>query len=137
MSQAIYYAKNIKAAGAGTNTVTVKFSGAVPYVDLRAAEYSGIDPVNVFDVTASASGSGTTANSGNFATTSASELIFGAGMTTGIFSGGGSGFTTRVVTNIDGDIAIDRNVTSLGTYNATASGLSAPWVMQAVAFRAQ
>ena len=36
ISQAIYYAKNIKAAAAGTNTVTVTFNTATPYVDIRA-----------------------------------------------------------------------------------------------------
>ena len=46
VSQAIYYASNIKAAAAGTNTVTVKFNAATPYVDIRALEYSGLDSVN-------------------------------------------------------------------------------------------
>ena len=64
VSQAIYYAKNIKAAAAGTNTVTVTFNTATPYVDVRALEYSGLDPVNPFDVGTSASGTGTTASSG-------------------------------------------------------------------------
>ena len=58
ISQAIYYAKNIKAAAAGTNTVTVAFSTSTPFVDIRALEYSGLDPVNPFDVGTSASGSG-------------------------------------------------------------------------------
>ena len=49
VSQAIYYATNIKAAPAGTNTVTVTFNTATPYVDIRALEYSGLDPVNPFD----------------------------------------------------------------------------------------
>ena len=49
VSQAIYYASNIKAAAAGTNTVTVKFNTATPYVDVRAVEYSGLAPVNPFD----------------------------------------------------------------------------------------
>ena len=86
LSQAIYYAKNIKAAPAGTNTVTVTFNTATPYVDIRALEYSGLDPVNPFDVGTSASGTGTTANSGTVTTTAANALIFGAGMTTGGFS---------------------------------------------------
>ena len=37
VSQAIYYATNIKAAAAGTNTVTATFNTATPYVDIRAA----------------------------------------------------------------------------------------------------
>ena len=52
MSQAIYYAKDINAATAGTNVVTVQFSAAVPYADVRAAEYSGIDPVDPLDTSA-------------------------------------------------------------------------------------
>ena len=64
VSQAIYYATNIKAAAAGTNTVTATFNTATPYVDVRALEYSGLAAVNPFDVGASASGTGTAANSG-------------------------------------------------------------------------
>ena len=55
LSQAIYYAKNIKAAPAGTNTVTVTFNTATPYVDIRALEYSGLDTVNPFEIGTSAS----------------------------------------------------------------------------------
>ena len=54
-SQAIYYAKNIQAAAAGANTVTVTFNTSTPFVDIRALEYSGLDPVNPFDVGTSAS----------------------------------------------------------------------------------
>jgi hypothetical protein len=137
LSQAIYYAKAIKAAPAGGNTVTVRFSGAVPFADVRITEYSGLDAQNPLDTTASASGSGTTANSGNVTTTVASELVFGAGMTTGVFTGGASGFTARVITPIDADIVIDRSVTSTGIYSAGAAlGAAAQWVLQAATFRA-
>ena len=82
ISQAIYYAKNIKAAAAGTNTVTVTFSAATAVSSTSARlEYSGLDPVNPFDVGASASGTSTSASSGAVTTTAARELIFGAGMT--------------------------------------------------------
>jgi hypothetical protein len=97
LSQTIYYAKNIKAAGAGSNTVTVQFSSAVPYPDIRNAEYSGLDPTSALDTTASSSGSSSTATSGNITTMSAAELLFGAGMTTGVFNGSSSGFTTRIL----------------------------------------
>ena len=120
ISQAIYYAKNIKSAAAGTNTVTVTFNTATQYVDLRALEYSGLDLVNPFDVG-----------------TSAHELIIGAGTTAGGFSAAGSGFTTRVITSPDGDIAEDRFVTATGSYSATASlSGSAAWVMQVATFKA-
>ena len=137
VSQAIYYAKNIKAAPAGTNTVTTTFNTATPFVDIRALEYSGLDPVNPFEVGASAAGAGTTANSGTVSTTAANALIFGAGMTTGSFGAAPAPFTTRIITNPDADIAQDRIVTTTGAYNATAplSG-SAFWVMQVATFRA-
>ena len=45
-SQSIYYAKNIVSAAAGTNTVTVTFSRAAVYPDIRILEYSGADPNN-------------------------------------------------------------------------------------------
>ena len=105
ISQAIYYAKNIKAAAAGTNTVTVTFSASTPFVDIRALEYSGLDPVNPFDVGTSASGSGTSANSGTVTTTAAGALIFGAGTTTGGFSAAGANFVNRIITTPDKDIA--------------------------------
>ena len=73
IQQSIYYAKNI---AAGSNTVTVAFSPAASYPDVRVLEYSGLDPTSPLDGKAGASGSGTAANSGNAATLSANELIF-------------------------------------------------------------
>ena len=87
MSQAIYYAKNIKAATAGANVVKVQFSGAVAYPDVRTLEYSGLDPVNPLDTSASAAGTGAAASSGNLTTSAAKEMIFGAGYTIGSVRG--------------------------------------------------
>jgi len=64
LSQAIYYARNIKAASAGANTVTVAFNAATPFIDIRATEYSGLDPANPLDVFHSTSGTSTTPNRG-------------------------------------------------------------------------
>ena len=117
--------------------MTVTFSASTPFVDIRALEYSGLDPVNPFDVGTSASGNGTSANSGTVTTTAASELIFGAGMTGGVFSAAGTNFTNRIITAQDGDIAEDRFVTTTGSYSATASlGGSAAWLMQVATFKA-
>ncbi len=41
LSQSIYYAKNIVAAVAGSNTLTVQFATAAPFPDIRILEYSG------------------------------------------------------------------------------------------------
>jgi PKD repeat protein len=133
ISQAIYYAKNI---AAGANTVTVAFNAATPYVDIRIAEYSGLDSTNPLDVTSSAGGSSAQPSSGTATTTKATELLVGAGTTTGAFTGAGSGYTTRIITEPDHDILEDRVVTSTGTYSATAAMTSSTWVMQLVAFRA-
>ncbi|MGA9800313.1 MAG: IPT/TIG domain-containing protein, partial [Terriglobales bacterium] len=133
LRQSIYYAKNI---AAGSNTVTVKFNQAAAAVDLRAMEYNGLDATNPLDITAGASGTGTTANSGTATTTSANELIFGAGMTAGGFTGAGTGFISRIITATDADIAEDQTVSTTGTYGATAVGSNSKWVMQMASFRA-
>jgi len=131
VSQAIYYAPNIKAAAAGTNTVTTTFNTATPFVDVRALEYSGLGP---FDVGTSAAGTGASANSGTVNTTSSNALIVGAGTTSGGFSTAGTNFTTRIITTPDADIAEDRIVTTAGPYSATAP-VSGAWVMQVAAFK--
>ena len=136
LSQAIWYASDIKAAAAGVNIVTVTFSGSTPYVDIRALEYSGLDPVNPLDVGASASGDSTSASSGTVTTTAANELIFGAGMTGGLFSAAGATFTHRIITE-DGDIAEDQIVTTVGSYGAPATlTTTANWLMQVATFKA-
>ena len=133
LRQSIYYAAGIKA---GSNTVTVRFNQAAAYVDIRAMEYSGLDPANPLDVKAGAAGSGTAASSGAATTTSANDLIFGAGMTTAHFTGAGTGFISRIITYPDADIAEDRTVSTTASYSATAPNSSGSWVMQMVAFRA-
>ncbi|HMC63279.1 MAG TPA: galactose oxidase-like domain-containing protein, partial [Candidatus Solibacter sp.] len=83
LTQSIYYAKNIVG---GSNTVTVVFNQAASFADVRVLEYSGADTTSPLDVTAGATGSGLTANSGSATTTSANELVLGAGMTFDIYN---------------------------------------------------
>src|SRR6266481_1952681 len=137
LSQSIYYAPNIKAAAAGANIVTVTFSTAAVYPDIRILEYSGADPNNPVDVTAAGSGSGTSDTSGPTTTTSPTDLLFAANMVGTFTPGPGSGFTSRLLTSPDGDIAEDRMVTTAGSYSATTAALTpaGPWIMQMVAFR--
>ena len=131
--QAIYYAKNIKLVSFGSNTVKVTFSTAVQYPDIRIVEYSGLDQTSPLNAVASGTGTGGTANSGNVSTAEPSELLFAAGTTVGAFSAAGTGYTLRVITSPDADIVEDRDVTSIGTYGATASD-SGDYVVQLVAF---
>jgi uncharacterized membrane protein len=136
-SQSIYYAKNIAAAAAGANSVTVTFSTAAAAPDIRILEYSGADPNNPVDVTAASSGNSTTSSSGTTTTTNPTDLLFGANIVWTATTGPGSGFTKRLLTTPDGDIAEDRMVATTGTYSTTAplSGPAGAWVMQMVAFR--
>jgi hypothetical protein len=64
------------------------------------------------------------------------DLLLGANMVSTMTTGAGSGFTQRMLTNPDGDIAQDRFVTSAGFYTASAPlSSSGTWVMQLAAFR--
>ena len=131
LRQSIYYAPNI--AG-GSNTVTVTFSQAAAYPDIRILEYRG---VTTLDVTAGASGSSTSPSSGSATTSSANELIFGANTVATGNKAAGSGFTARIITSPDGDLAEDMVTTAAGSNAATATLSSAgPWVMQMATFAA-
>jgi hypothetical protein len=137
LSQSVYYAKNIAAAAAGANTVTVSFATAAAYPDIRILEYSGADPNNPVDVTAASTGNSKTSSSGSATTTNPTDLLFGANIVVTTTSGPGSGFTQRLLTSPDGDIAEDQMVAATGSYSATAPlSSSGSWIMQMVTFRA-
>ena len=134
-TQAIYYAKNIGAAAANSNTVTVTFNTGAAYPDVRIAEYSGIDPTTPVDVVAAAQGSGASSNSGLVTTGNANDLLVGANLVQSTSTTAGAGYTSRVITP-DGDILEDRIVSATGSYSATAVlDKVQPWIMQMVAFR--
>ena len=118
-SQSIYYAKNIQAAAAGANTVTVAFSRAASFPDIRIAEYSGADPSNPVDVTAAAPATAqpATADRRRRPTQRICSLV---PIWCRPRHGAGDQFHHRLLTNPDGDIAEDRMVTSTGSYSATA-----------------
>jgi hypothetical protein len=134
LSQAIYYAANISA---GTNTVTVTFNQPAVFVDLRVTEYSGLAPGNMFDGGASGTGIGASADSGPLTAGAINDLLFGAGLTAGTFTGAGGGFTLRVITSPDSDIVEDRIAAATGSYSATASlNTATAWLMQLASFKA-
>ncbi len=137
-SQSIYYAANIKSAAAGANVVTVTFDQPAQYPDIRIAEYRGADTTNPVDVKVAAQGNSASSSTGAVTTTSANALLVGANLSAvGLTTGPGTSFTSRVITNPDGDILEDRIVTATGSYSAAAPlSASGPWIMQMVAFRA-
>ena len=135
-SQAIYYAANIVGAAAGANTVSVNFSSAAVYADVRVLEYSGLDPNNPLDVVATGTGNSGTTASPAVTTTYANDLLIGANLVLQTTTGPGSGWTSRVITQPDSDIVEDRIVSATGSYSATAPlAPPAPWIMQLVSFR--
>ena len=135
-SQAIYYAKNIAAAAAGANTVTVAFSTAAFHPDIRIAEYSGVDPLNALDTSVGAQGNTATSDSGPVTTINANDILIGANVVQSISTGPGTGYTSRGIT-VDGDILEDQVVSATGSYNATAVLDKVQlWIMQMAAFRA-
>jgi len=88
------------------------------------------------DVTAASSGNSASSSSGSATTTNSTDLIFGANLVQTSTTGAGSGFTGRLMTTPDGDIAEDEMVTATGSYSATApASPSGEWIMQMVAFR--
>jgi hypothetical protein len=104
LTQLIYYAKNIAAAAAGANSVTVTFSGAASAADVRIAEYQGIDPVNPLDGAIGAAGTASTSDSGALTTSTANDLLIGANTVTWVTTSAGTGYTSRVITSPDADI---------------------------------
>jgi hypothetical protein len=131
LSQAIYYAKNI--AGA-TPTVTVTFNTSASFPDVRVLEYSGLSTTAPLDNWAGSSGSSAAPDSGAAATTG-NDLILGAGTTANVFSGAGTGFTSRIITpfgNINEDSAA---AVAAGSHNATATVIGSQlWLMQVAGF---
>jgi hypothetical protein len=102
---------------------------------VRVLEYSGLSTTSPLDVTAGAAGTGTSASSGAATTTVANELIFAAGMTSTRYTGAGTGFSARIITTTDADLAEDKIVSSAGSYSAAAPVTSSKWVMQMVTFK--
>ncbi len=131
-SAEVFYATNI--AG-GTDTVTAAFHTSVTsFGVIYVHEYAGISATNPVDVTASASGSSASLNSGSATTSGVNELIFGAGVSDNMVTAPGSGFTS--LDQAYGNITEDLIASSIGSYAATATHNGNAWAMQMVAFRA-
>jgi hypothetical protein len=135
LSQVIYYAAGIKAAAAG-NKITVTMNATSNSLDLRTAEFGGLAASGPLDVTAGASGKALAASSGAATTTHPYELLFGAGMSSNLYSSAGAGFTLIAFTS-NGNMFEYEIVQTAGSYAATASqSLSTDeYVMQLATFQ--
>ncbi len=121
-TQYLYYAKNIVAAAAGTNTVTVTLSeGDLAWPEIRVAEYSGLSTTNPLDVAVGQTGSGANTSSGQLTTTHANDLIVAINYVQHSTTGPGPGYVQRYIQN--GNILEDRVTTATGTYVASAPSI--------------
>ena len=115
----------------GADTVSISFPSSTGHIQLHANEYNAANPQ--LDVTAQATGSGTTVTSGSVATNYANERLFGLIIVNNTVGVAGAGFTERGRT--DGDIDEDGSVSALGSYAATAtSPLGGTWSGQEATF---
>jgi len=136
LSQSIYLAKNIIAATAGSNTVTVAFNSGATAPEVRILEYGGVDANNPLDGAVGGSGNTATTDSGAANTTYANDLLIGASLVSTSTTAPGAGYTTRIITT-NGNLVEDELVSATGSYHATSTLSSAgAWIMQIVALRA-
>ncbi len=134
---ATYYAENIK-GGANTVTVSDTVSGPLRFAIL---EYSGVATSNSLDVTALATATGSSANSGNATTTANGDLLLGAISTTNPDSEtAGTGYTIEEFVPKAQNaklIAEDQIQVSAGVSSASASlATSDAWGAVFAAFKA-
>ena len=135
-SQQIFYAKNVVAASAGANTVTVTFSNSVIQAEVRMAEYSGIDTAAPLDGFSGAVGTGLTQNSGSLTTTNANDLLVAGNGLASVTTAAGTGYTLRMTTG-EGEILEDETVATAGSYSAgSTQQTSGYWLIQVAAFKA-
>jgi hypothetical protein len=111
------------APSTGADTVTLSIGGAGDdFVRLLIHEYSG---ANAIDVTASATGTSATLDTGFATTNHANELIFGWMISNAGVTSPGSGFTLRETSGSES--TMDKTVDLAGSYNVTAPTTSSNW----------
>ncbi|HLK38987.1 MAG TPA: hypothetical protein VKU41_19635, partial [Polyangiaceae bacterium] len=139
-SQSMYYAKNV--AASASNTVTVTMSGASSFVEVRALEYSGLDPTSPLDVATSATGSSLMATTGPVTTSQDNELLVAA-VAAGYFVYPPDGYVFELQTGDgvtgNGYTLEDGPAATAGSYTiATAIGdvgSPIPWIQQMLGFK--
>jgi hypothetical protein len=104
LGQAIYYAKNVVSAAAGSNTVTVNFSSQPGAPEIRILEYGGLSATSPLDAVNMSTGMvgagfGTSASSGSITTRFANELVLISEETICGTAHGALSFTGRINTD--------------------------------------
>ena len=122
VSQSIYDAANIAGAAAGANTVTVTFSPASASLpDVRILEYRGVARTSPFDAPSAPPAFGRPTSSGSGRPPTSDRSADRCPTPVAVANAGaGAGYTLRMITSPDGDLAEDRVVTQPASYSATA-----------------
>lgn len=113
---AIFVAPNIIG---GADTVTVHFAASSSFDAAYILEYSGVLTSSPLDQATSATGTGTTANSGNITTTSANEIL--VGFCNGDYTLAASGANWNSRQTAGGNVVEDSFVSATGTYSAACT----------------
>jgi hypothetical protein len=111
---------------AGSDAVTITLSEpATADWELLALEYTGLSLAHPFDADAYDSGNGSAMSSGSASTSSAHELLFAYGHSTGPMAG--SGYTAR--DSGDDSLVEDEVVFAPGSYDATGTATPGIWTL--------
>jgi hypothetical protein len=136
LSQVIFFAKKIHAAGKGENRINVAWGSPVDGPDVRAVEYAGLDPDDPLIGEVFEDGDDLTASTGEIEVKDSHALLFAALVTESEASEPGQNFVKRILTGSQNFVQ-DRIVEKPGRY-ATDLRLVPPsdtWLLQLVAFR--
>jgi hypothetical protein len=118
-----YYAANVNG---GSNVITVNFSGSATEVDWYIEEWSGAALASPIDGNATGTAtSGTSVTSAAIATTNSNDMLYAFGVSNDCDATADTNFTLAQTVACSAEITEYRNVTSTGSYTATANWSSA------------
>lgn len=134
-AQTMWLASGIKAAGASANTITITFSGATAGSSVACYLVAG-SPLNATG-SAAASGTGTSASTGNITTRIPATILVAMSGFDHTATGGTAGWTVSANDFYQDITQYLIKTNSLTTVNPTLTqNLSGPWVVTCVAFAA-
>lgn len=136
ISQQIFRFSGSAAILAANSLITATFNANVDYPWIQITEVPGLQTVSPIDGVVANHGASGNATSGALVTTNPYDFLYCSGSTNKTWTAVDPGFTALVVTAIDGNVAMYKNVSVAGSYTGSASPSQASnWVMQMVAFK--
>lgn len=125
----------IPSSASGADTATCNFASAVTYPAVLIQEYSGLAKSSPLDVSATNSGTGTTATGGNV-TTTVPDMLYGVYYGTESLASVPIGWFIRNAGSPDSDGSADITEVSTGTYTSSFTmSSSGNWVAGTLAFK--